>query len=287
MLPHLWNHEDSRGMELAAKMALTRASVGTWSTGAPATIEERGDWRAIVWFTVYLAASWSTTPTQPKVNSAGAFVVPGPPYATADAERKRAVAALLATLTHVYYPIAKSAKAPNDTGGPGMLYTRIRTVAGDPGYENLTAESYGDAAALPPAVWLGGVALICGVIIYLVEKGDEVIDRELARREETKRMLAYHAALANMMATHREAEVTAGKQLPLTSAEKAVLDSLEKAQSEQLAAMKADPGMSGVFPNIKGATGDIVKGTTSVTKTALVIAGLVAVVFFAMQAQRS
>lgn len=253
----------------------TWAPVATTPAGSFAADPQLADWRALLWFTVWLACEFSTSTT--KLSPSGDLVVMGPPYAQPDADRLRCIAALLRTVTHLYYPVAKSAKAPT-AGGPGMLYTQVATEGDAPGYTTL-GESAKDVGALPAVVWIVGTLAVTAVIVYLGEKSAEVVDRELARREQSKRMVAFHGSLASLLAAHRQVEVEAngGKPLPLTDAERAALAALEKAQAEQLAALKADPGLSSIIPNMKNEGGTIVKTAGRLASTGLIVVGFIIV----------
>lgn len=290
-----WRHEDERGIEFAFKVAVSAVTTFGFkdTTGDEGGArEQRANLRALLWMTTYVCDEFSAKPSGigAEVDGVSAYMVHGPPYESSG-ERGRAVRLLLTTLVQLYMPIAKTTALPDTgSGAPVLTYPRAQTVRGEPGFTALLGTPP-EVGALPAAavtiLGVVGILAATGAIVYLIEKGDEVLDRELARREQSNRVAQYHAALLALLAAHRKTEVEAneGKPMPLTPAEKAAMDALEKAQTEQLQAFKKDPGLKSIFPSgdklVEGAT----KAATSFSTTVAVVAAVVGV-FFLMQMQK-
>jgi hypothetical protein len=100
------------------------------------------------------------------------------------------------------------------------------------------------------AVVAGTTALAAGGL-YAVQKASEIIDRHLRRREETKKYVANIAAAVDINMRHAEAEERTGRMLPLTDAEKRILDMLE-AQGKAIASSKEAPLPGPDLPNFSG-----------------------------------
>lgn len=291
-----WRHEDERGIEFAFKVAVSAVTTfgfkSTTDGDAGMAAEQRANLRALLWMTCYVCDEFSVKPSGvgEEIGGSGYYVVHGPPYELAGGDRARAVRLLSTTWVHLYLAIAKNPGMPDTgSGAPVLTYPRAQTRRGEPGYTALLGTPP-ELGALPAAavtvLGVVGILAATAAIVYLVEKGDEVLDRELARREQTNRVAQYHAALLALLAAHRQAELAAGgAPQPLTPAEKAAMDALEKAQSEQLQAFKRDPGLKSLFPSgdkiVEGAT----KAATSFSTT-LAIAAAVVGLFLLMQQQK-
>jgi hypothetical protein len=281
MSGYTWQHSDTRGFVVAFPAAISRSIAMQWTPSVPGDAVQglaiTADYRDLLALTLFLCESFSNAGQTPEQKSTGALILK--PRGTADFSKDRLpfATALLATIRNLYIPTAKTVLPPGGGGGaPQMLYTAIQTKDGD----TWNAIPVSDVAWLAAVLEFAGMVVQAAVVVYCVEKGADIIDRELGRREESARMVSYHAALASLMANHRAAEIAAfglenagkpGYQLPMTEVEKSALQALQAAQVAQINAVKKE--MPSVFPNMQGTGGAIVSAAKSLGWGALVIGG--------------
>lgn len=198
-----------------ADRALARAARGDWASES--LPDRAADLRAIVAVSGVVRAGL-----------AGSIVVePAPPSLTASisspdgGDRLFAAIALTATMIRLAESAPAGWRAPAAVG----------TVDGEPAQR--TEASSGDAAIPWPAVALAGIAVIGWVAAaaYVAEDAAQVVDRQLARREATRRMLVHHADVVRRLDAHEDAERAAGRQLPMSTATIAAIEQLQGAQA--------------------------------------------------------
>lgn len=105
--------------------------------------------------------------------------------------------------------------APESASSPEVLETR--------GGEETT----GPLAAV--AIVTGAVAT-AGVYAFVAYQAAAILDRQLARSQAARNLLAADAAVLRVLDSHREAEDRADRDLPFSDAERAVLSELVRRQ---------------------------------------------------------
>lgn len=122
----------------------------------------------------------------------------------------------------------------------GRLYATLRLLARPtrPATDLETAARITDTGALPALAVVAIVVAGGAAIAYCAHQAASVVDRELARKETTRRMVEKQAAALNVIAAHTARETDTGRTLPLDAASRTVLDHLHAQQKELL---EADP----------------------------------------------
>lgn len=108
--------------------------------------------------------------------------------------------------------------------------------------EEYTAPPQGEAAS-PILLALARVAIVTVVsaaAAYVAEVAGTVIDNELERQEDTRKLVASHSTALDAVAKHLEQEAKAGKTIPMSDPLKLLLTQLGD-QQEQLAAKRGRP----------------------------------------------
>jgi hypothetical protein len=85
--------------------------------------------------------------------------------------------------------------------------------------------------AAPVVLWVLGIAACAIASIAIAQIGGDVIDRQLTRSEDTKRLLGSQANAVQVLMDHGKREQDARQAIPYTDAELAVISSLAKVQS--------------------------------------------------------
>jgi hypothetical protein len=155
-----------------------------------------------------------------------------------------------------------------------------RSTDGEPA--ELFGESQNMEAGVAPFVLVLGAAFIALAVIAVAELVSDVIDRQNARLEDTKRLLAAQAKAVEIVTAHRSAEVTAGKALPYNEGELAIVRALGETQS-QIAQKEKRPmtkpfsGASEGLGNLLSGAGSALDKTGSGLELLLPIGGAVAI----------
>lgn len=262
----VWTHTDSRGLGNAIAWSQIRLATANF-TGRPENLEaEARDVRAAVAASLLLVDWLSTRPPMPAPDPvASGIATAGDRFAADfnDPDRARAAAALLATWKvlrelAVRDPIVAAASTPPD---------RFQTNDGNPP----------TVQAPPPAM---GWEIVAGIGIAIVAvsaasawcfsafQSKQIAITLGVAAEQTKQMQVSHANAMAVLEKHIEAEKLAGKQLPISDVEKAVLGHLETSQKLALEGTKA------AVPEKTGGSWFDGLGTVGV----VLVAGLIAVV---------
>jgi hypothetical protein len=263
-----WIHSDSRGLPAAVQVAIARARARDVSAWAPSSESIPGQRvaavRALAVASLYLANEFSTAPppstvsVSPEIPSALQITLPGETQ-FASKERKRIIESLLGP----WFVLANM--LASDLGDDVGKAVSVVTKDGEAPVDLApTAQGWGTLA-------LGGVAIIAAAAVYcyIATKAAEVVDNELSRRESTRRMMATQADVLAIFEAHREKEKQKGAEIPLSSAEKAALDSVVAATNA--AAADHTPPISSPFP--AGADlGTAIKAAAFTTPVVIVIA---------------
>lgn len=203
-LPGQWYHQEPRAGSLAATIeaGYARALSGDWSSGT------EGDRARAMWgFVIELAAVMGRLAGSVEVNGDQVRIDPAIHPEVAQ-ERKQASARLYRT-ADVLMNVHES------SGG-------------------LTTSTPTDTGAVPAfALVVLGVAIsIAGAaaVGYLGQKALEVVNQELARKDQLQQLAKVHAQVSALVRAHVNREDQLGKSLPLDPATKSALDTLGKAQ---------------------------------------------------------
>lgn len=112
----------------------------------------------------------------------------------------------------------------------------IATIGNGPVEAWKTSGSGGDVSAVPVAVLVaavvaGGVGLTVSAV-KLIHTAGTVIDQELTRREDTKRMVELQAGAIPMVIDHSHREAAEGRAIPYNDGEKAIISNLLEVQRD-------------------------------------------------------
>lgn len=135
--------------------------------------------------------------------------------------------------------------SPDRVEAAGRLYWTYRTLqlcdgGGLSGGIDTSASVPTETGALPAAAIVAIVAVGVVGVGYCAYQASSVIDRQLARRERSRRLMQAHEEAMKIVEAHLERERAAGKQLPLDAASKEVLGAL-RAQQEAVLAEPEQP----------------------------------------------
>jgi len=221
-----WEHTDTRGPH-GFYEAIERAKAGDWSgasirsTGTPAQ-----DWRALCVATIWAADMLSSV--RPYEES-GRVRLPDPqtvPYPFVPANMG-AASTLLRPMMILAGP------------RPVAPARRFRTLDGLPP-ETLPGEAgFPILGAIAIVVGAGALAAAIGYVTY---QAAQIVDRYLARREDTARMVAAQARAVEIVKAHAQSDQAQGAQTPLSSVEQGVMAELRRVEDEVLAKQEAPVG---------------------------------------------
>jgi hypothetical protein len=237
-----WTHRDA-ALAVSAEWAHSRAAIGDWTSGTPS---QRVDHlRALI------------------AESAAAIGY---------------FAGTVMILPRETGPICSINLRPRPETSPerlalaGRLYAtwRILQMTDDGGADDgLETQAQPDTAALLPAVAIVAISVVGAIAIaYCAHQASVIIDRQLARNEQTRRLIASHAAALKAVEGHQSREEAAGRSLPIDAATKQVLESLKAAQ-QTVVAQREEP-MAPFLPDWGGKS-----ASEAVSNVALILGGLV------------
>jgi hypothetical protein len=210
----VWTHEDPRGLAKAFGEAALRARAENWTFE---TLEERtADLRAIMAATGWLGArlAGKTSIVRKSGERVVAFIDASGNLAFAD-EEHRAAFARLAETTRILAQSVKTRRAPPET---------FATVGG---LSRAAAET-----GLLPVLAVFGIGLAAGTAFaFVVEYAADIVDRELARHSDERKLVANHVQVLQLVDKHVAREERAGKPLPLDPATVTALGQLGEAQA--------------------------------------------------------
>jgi hypothetical protein len=223
-----WRHTDPRGpLVRAVTEALGRAARLEWNADASAlsSSTRAADLRALVLATAFVSMRLSTVR---EVMSAGDATMTIPVVGTYSTdERRNAAGALWATWSLL-------------SDNPQPAAARIATNG-----DGAATNEAGNPLLAAVAIVVGAVVAVA-VGVYVVQKAAEVVDRQLARREETQRLIASQGSALKLLAMHAKLEEAAGRELPLTDAERQELANLQAIQNA--IAGKSETGLPSPIP---------------------------------------
>jgi hypothetical protein len=204
-----WLHRDS-ALAVSVEWAHSRAANGDWASGSPA--QRTDHLRALIAETAAAIGYFAgTVMVVPRETGAVCSIDLRPRPETP--QDRLAVAGRL-------YATWRALQMTDDGGAEGGLET----------------QSSPDTAALLPAVAIVAIAVIGAVAIgYCANQAAQIIDRQLLRSEQSRRLVAVHAAALKAVEQHQTREDEAGRSLPIDAATQQFLDSLKTAQESVIA----------------------------------------------------
>lgn len=220
-----WTHIEPRTLDLAVKGGLARAIGGAW------TVDEASaaDFRALIIYSLWAVNQlrWqSSTKTEAvpisgddgETMGASLTFYDMPANGWRGAWHEQAATAILGT----WFLLSRS-EFPSSAD--------FTTVGGG----DATPQEGGDVGALPAAAIV--IIKVTGIIAatiaasYCAEKAMPILDRELTRRAEARKLLETQAQLVTLADQHRQREtMNGGAPLPPNQFEQAALEALKGAQ---------------------------------------------------------
>jgi len=281
----LWTHQDSRGFAQALPMAINRALGLDPQTGAPppagvdlwspSDMAATADMRALLVGTLWLCAQASRTPPTNKKTADGspATLIQEPTsdadFATGDigVERMNVAHALITTFSLIH-------QVAQWRGYPGAdlknIPTKFSTRDGYPATTGQSVQVVEGWQLIAAGVVVVGILAYAGVSAYSSYQTAE--SQRVVSTEATRRLIVHHANVMEMYGDHLDAEAKAGKQLPLSDAEKSILDNLNKA-----AELVYDNEQKSLKKVGETAKPDLLAGVKDIGMIAVVVIGLWAV----------
>lgn len=212
--PETWTHTDTALVEHLAA-GVRRCASGDWTSGTAASQVDA--FRAVLADT---CMAISGLVTQPRVRI--------------DESRQTAVADIR----------PEPGIRRDHTAAAGRLYGTYKAfqLLDDGGFAGgIETRATGDAAGFLAGIAIVTVIAVGGVAIgFCAERAAQVIDRQLKRREDTRRLMATHVAALKVIQEHQKREDAAGRPLPIDSASESVLRELSAQQRAVLTA-KEEP----------------------------------------------
>lgn len=271
-----WTHADTRGLGKAVQVAILRAldPKNGWAKGP---IEDRiADFRALLFVSMWMFDELSMEPatideTIPGPESKLSPVVVTPRDTPQFSSAERARIARIGTQT-TWFLLYQRWDIVSSTGASPKVFASIATMNGQPA-EPIVMKGEAGAAWLLPAL---GMVLGAVTVCFIVQRGSEIIDRQLARMADAQGMMSTQAKVLDVLAAHKAAERTAGKEIPLTDAELKVIAALETIQAKF--GERNKPG--GAFPTFVPSGSETME---TVKTVGLGILGVVVLLFLASQ----
>lgn len=200
--PFVWTHLEP-DPAVTGPAALQTAKLGAWDALDPT--QRARHLRALVVMSLQ-AATLRAEPQKLGTLSAASFT---------DDEHNAAGATVARTVMLI---------APR---GPALVAQNIMTTGG----QAPVMLAPGETAAPWLAIAVVAAVAVVGAAAYLIGRStSETADRSEFRETKTKQLLSTQATAIEVIAKHAEREKIAGKPLPFTEEEKALLRSLEEAQ---------------------------------------------------------
>ena len=125
--------------------------------------------------------------------------------------------------------------SPERLEAAGRLYATFRVLQTEDGGGidgGITTAASSDAGALPAVAVVAIVAVGAVAVGYCAHQASYVVDRQLSRREDSRRLLHTHEIAVQAIEAHVAREKAAGKRLPLDPATKSVLGNLRGVQEQ-------------------------------------------------------
>lgn len=268
---YTWEHSDPKGILPQSEIALVRcaAPVGEgWPVkGSPDMPKGVAELRA--WLFRLMAACWSLT-KEPLPPDPSKVVFPDFSTARWKSAYHQSVAAHLLTVPLLLAELKYDAqKAP--ITHPNDPVHMFRTSGAD--ITEAVIEETGNPFLAGLAIVVGAAAWTIGVTV-VAQKASEVIDRQLAREEDTVRMAQSASSIIRIVEAHAEAELKKGGAIPFNGVEQAAIQALRDA--EVTIAQKQDAPLPSPLPSAKDIGTSVKIGATGLAIAAIVAAYVVA-----------
>lgn len=124
---------------------------------------------------------------------------------------------------------------------------------------------------VPLVIWVVGLAACTVASVLIAKVAGDVIDRELTRREDTRKLVAAQAAAVQVVLNHLEREDRQGARIPYDDMEMTLLESLLKTQrkiAEQRQAPLPTP-FAGAAQSLDNAIGKVGAGLGAIVPIAV------------------
>jgi hypothetical protein len=236
----IWTAQDPRGFDDATTQALARCSSGAWG------IDEIGDSKGTAEEDLLILIARSLVVRQALLAAGNASLYPLP------SGNKLSLNVIQGSWGN---PVS-------DVDHQNAQYILLRTwevLAKANGWtesdaSQLSATSGKDASATTNVVAIVaivvGIIVLAGLIAFTVYNVNTLIDRSLARRAQAQELMRAHAECQKMLEDHAAAERSAGKPIPFSIAELAVMARLAKLQDSASKGFEATlvPPLGGAPP---------------------------------------
>jgi len=211
-----WVHRDSR---LSARVAAghARARSGAWAGASAARADEL---RAHFIDVCRVAAELHGEVGNPSESWRAIYISPW-----ASTERSWAAAVLVRPIE--------------------MLAQSVRGALSAPEHQT-QASSDADAGGWPVVVGVAVVVVAGGALVgYAAAQALQIVDRQLQRREASRRLLQEQEHVRELVERHAEREAVRGRALPLDAATKAAIAAAERQQKELI---RREPALESGIP---------------------------------------
>jgi hypothetical protein len=226
--------------------AIKRAAAGAWST--PPSLVQIADLRALCAHTVFCISALAGSVSF--IASSAHCKADPTQFAFATDEHEQAARTLAASMMILAGPGAKPSSP-------------VVTVAYD---------GQGGAEGWPVIIAIIAVCVAVSAVAaaYMSEDASQVIDRKLAREEDSKRLIAAQAKAVDLVEQHLAAEAAQGKPASFSDEEKAVLNDLK--QTQVAITSKKEPPLVTAKDTISSWMGGVFDG--GLATAALIFGGL-------------
>lgn len=265
--PYTWEHQDPKGILQQSELAMVRAhaaEVGpAWPTkGSPDMPQAVAELRA--WEIRLLAAVWALSKVAAPPKGQDVVIFPEFNAQTPWKSNQHKATAVLLLNTLVLLSDTKG-------GTQISLNDPVHMVKTNGAGIDMVIEEAGNPYLTALAIVVGASAWVIGTTV-IAQKTGEVVDRQLAREEDSKRLVASASSIIKVVEAHALEEFKRGKALPMNDVERAAIDSLSKAQ--QTIAEKQEQPLPSPLPSSSDIGTSFKIGATGLAVAAVVAAAL-------------
>jgi hypothetical protein len=218
--PQTWTHTEPKVGALAETIlqGYKRAESGDWQSGTDAE-------RTRAWYGLWIETAYCMAELAGRVEKGQTIKIDPGVSPEASPDRRRAAVIL--------YQSAFLLMVEHERSGA------LETTIADDSKPTDTGVAPLVAAALLAAGVVVAVAQAAAVA-YVATKGLELVNQELARRDDLRMLVKTHGAVLQIVREHVTRESELGKQIPLDPAERAAIDGLSATQ-KAIAQKQAQP----------------------------------------------
>jgi hypothetical protein len=214
-----WIHTDDRTIPIAFAAAMARAASGLWTADRLAV----ADLRALVIGTAGMRAALLHQP-DPGLDREITFEIASLPPLGGESNETLTRRAALAALDNTWLALVGRS--------PGTIGSFSTDGGGAP-----TSAGTMTAGAVPVVVAIVGIAAVAALYMFVAYEAAPLVDRVLTREQSARQLLQEHQKVLGLLASHRAAELTAGRDLALNEIERSALGSL--VETQRIYALKA------------------------------------------------